>query len=439
MINLFFMSSLLIMMSLLHWEIMIYMYIMMLIFSLMNMFNYFNFSQSDFFMLSSMSNLLVFLSVSISMFCVYCTVYEKNFKFMLTMSLLMFFLMISFMSKNFFMFYLFFEASLLPTLFLIMSWGYQPERLQAGSYMMLYTVFASLPLLLSIVFFYLCYNTMNLFLLKLNSILINSSSKLLLLILAFLVKLPMYSMHLWLPKAHVEAPLSGSMILAGVLLKLGGYGLYLVNYIFKLYMGMFMYMLIFLSVWGGFLASMMCLQQEDMKALVAYSSVAHMSLVIMGFLLDSIWGNISAKLTMLAHGFTSSGLFMLVNLVYLSSKSRSFNISKGLLSIIPKMSLMWFILIMFNMAFPPSLNFLGELIIIPCLFNYSFILLIIYGMGLFLSVLYNMVLYVNLNHGKLSCLLSCYKMTTTLSSSNLTSFFMHIFPQLFLFKLLVLY
>nr|YP_009558649.1 NADH dehydrogenase subunit 4 [Partulina redfieldi]AZZ06750.1 NADH dehydrogenase subunit 4 [Partulina redfieldi] len=434
--NLFFMSSLLIMMSL-NWEVMVYMYIMMLVFSFMNMLNYFSFCQSDFFMLSNMSNLLVFLSISISMLCMYCMIYEKNFKFMLTMSSLMFFLMISFMNKNFFMFYLFFEASLLPTLFLIMSWGYQPERLQAGSYMMLYTVFASLPLLLGIIFFYLSYNTMNLFLLKLNGILINSISMLLLFILAFLVKLPMYSMHIWLPKAHVEAPLSGSMILAGVLLKLGGYGLYLINYIFKLYMGMFMYGLIFLSMWGGFLASMMCLQQEDMKALVAYSSVAHMSLVIMGFLLDSNWGNISAKLTMLAHGFTSSGLFMLVNLVYLGSKSRSFSISKGLLSIIPKMSLLWFILVMFNMAFPPSLNFLGELFIIPCLFNYSFILLIIYGMSLFLSVMYNMILYVSLNHGKLGCLLNCYEMSIMLKSSSKLCFFMHIFPQLLLFKLIL--
>nr|AZN62410.1 NADH dehydrogenase subunit 4 [Achatinella fulgens] len=433
--NLFFMSSLLVVLVSLNWEIMIYMYIMMLIFSFMNMLNYFSFTQSDFFMLSIMSNLLVFLSISISMLCMYCTIYEKKFKFMLTMSSLMFFLMISFLSKNFFMFYMFFEASLLPTLFLILSWGYQPERLQAGSYMMLYTVFASLPLLLCIIFFYLFYNTMNLFLLKLNEILINNIV-MLLLILAFLVKLPMYSMHIWLPKAHVEAPLSGSMILAGVLLKLGGYGLYLINYIFKFYMGMFMYGLIFLSMWGGFLASMMCLQQEDMKALVAYSSVAHMSLVIMGLLLDSNWGNISAKLTMLAHGFTSSGLFMLVNLVYLGSKSRSFNISKGLLSIVPKMSLLWFIMIMFNMAFPPSLNFLGELFIIPCLFIYSFILLIIYGMILFLSVLYNMILYVNLNHGKLGCLLNCYEMTTTMKSSSSLSFFMHIFPQLFLFKLI---
>nr|QFK69069.1 NADH dehydrogenase subunit 4 [Phymatostetha stalii] len=320
--------------------------------------------------------------------------YVNEFTFMVI--ILMFFLFLSFCVNNFFLFYFFFESSLLPTLILIFGWGYQPERLSSGYYLLFYTLFASLPLLLSI-FYYYNYNGSCMYMI--NNFFTNSFFFYLGMIGAFLVKLPMFMFHFWLPSAHVEAPISGSMILAGVLLKLGGYGLLRVMFLVPFNIVTYNFFWISISLYGGLLISFVCLIQSDLKSLVAYSSVCHMSLVLMGIMTLFSWGLCGSYVLMLGHGLCSSGLFCLSNIVYERMKSRSFFISKGMMSFIPSMSLVWFMFCSSNMASPPSMNLLGELMVMNSLFSWSSFSIFFLMLISFLSACYSLYLFSYSQHG----------------------------------------
>lgn len=189
-----------------------------------------------------------------------------------------------FMVRRLFLFYFLFESSLVPTLVLILIWGYQPERLQAGFYIMLYTVRASIPLFVSLCWLRPQLGRDNMVELKLTFTGGLRSLMWVFMIIAFLVKLPVFFVHGWLPKAHVEAPVRGSMILAGILLKLGGYGLYRFFYVLGFHAEFMGQILLTVSLWGGLLCRMMCLSQRDIKGLIAYSSVSHISLILGGLL-----------------------------------------------------------------------------------------------------------------------------------------------------------
>nr|QHI41724.1 NADH dehydrogenase subunit 4 [Eudemis lucina] len=385
------------------WLVQMFLFMMMFLFMnlTMSLYNYSNLSYM--FGCDIISFGLILLSIWICGLMLMAS--ENLFKvkfyvnfFLFNIIFLLIMLYMTFSVMNLFMFYLFFEGSLIPTLLLIMGWGYQPERIQAGLYLLFYTLFASLPLLLGIFFifseegyimmYFMKFLNMNLYLLYFS------------MIMAFLVKMPMYFVHLWLPKAHVEAPVSGSMILAGIMLKLGGYGLLRVM-IFLQQVGLkFNFIWIIISLLGGFYVSLNCFCQVDIKSLIAYSSVAHMSLVIGGIMTMSYWGFMGSYVLMIGHGLCSSGMFCLANINYERLHSRSLFINKGMMNFIPSMSLWWFLLMSSNMAAPPSLNLMGEVMLINSLVGWCWISMIFLMLISFFSAGYSLYLYSYTQHGK---------------------------------------
>nr|YP_010633943.1 NADH dehydrogenase subunit 4 [Homalogonia obtusa]WBP69674.1 NADH dehydrogenase subunit 4 [Homalogonia obtusa] len=325
---------------------------------------------------------------------------ENSLEFKLMMLLMLISLLMTFWSLNMFLFYLAFEMSLIPTLFLIFGWGYQPERMLAGYYLLFYTLFASLPLLLGIVYINNLVGSLDFWMISLDTINMNFYLYLSM-IMAFLFKMPMPFVHFWLPKAHVEAPISGSMILAAILLKLGGYGLIRILMFMGDYSVFYSYVWFMISLWGSLMVSFLCIYQIDIKSLIAYSSVAHMSLVICGIMSNSYYGFIGSLLIMIGHGFCSSALFCLANIIYERSYSRSLFINKGYITIFPSLSLFWFILCSNNMSSPPSMNLLGEIYLINSVLCWDYMTFMFLAILSFMSCCYSIYLFSFIQHGNI--------------------------------------
>nr|YP_010585986.1 NADH dehydrogenase subunit 4 [Adicella ragma]UZZ43722.1 NADH dehydrogenase subunit 4 [Adicella ragma] len=345
--------------------------------------------------------ILLSIWVVILMFIASSLFYVNNYNIIMlsiVKLLLLIFLFLTFSVLDLFLFYLFFECTLIPMLLLIYGWGVQLERLEAAVYLLFYTMLVSLPLLGGIFYIYVLKKTMIFMFIEKMSF--SNYLLYLVMLMAFLVKLPVIFIHLWLPKAHVEAPVSGSMILAGVMLKLGGYGMLRVMMMFEGILLKSSIIFMSLGLMGGVYLCLLCLFQIDFKKLVAYSSVVHMGLFLMGFVMMTNWGVKGSFYMLIGHGLCSSGMFSMINLNYERLHTRSLLLNKGMLSILPNFTFWWFLMLSSNMAAPFSLNLISEVSVINSLvsfsmFNLGFLLLLF-----FLSGVYNLYLYMVSQHGK---------------------------------------
>nr|QDP17899.1 NADH dehydrogenase subunit 4 [Parachtes limbarae] len=327
-----------------------------------------------------------------------------------------------FMANDIMMFYMTFELALIPTFLLITIKSNQPERLQASLYMLIYTITASLPLLLMII---ISLNNLNMtYLMNTN----NQYSMGILFVLAFLVKMPMFSFHIWLPKAHVEAPMEGSMILAAILLKMGGYGLIrFLPLLKKSYLKISPW-IISISLIGAMSTSFTCIYQKDLKALIAYSSVSHMALAICSNFSIKSSSNSATMMMLIGHGLTSSAMFFLVTIMYKFHHTRNIMSFKGLINTFPNMSFWWFLFTTMNIAAPPSINFFSETLIVSSSLNWNMSTSIPLTYSIILTASFSYLLYSMLNHSHTS-LKSIFEFST---SKQFLSLFVHVSPLLLL-------
>ena len=308
-----------------------------------------------------------------------------------------------FTALDLFLFYIFFEGTLVPMFLIIGVWGGQ-NRIYAAYKFFLYTLLGSVLMLLAML--WMAFETGSTSIPQLKEYAFAPEAQTLLWLAffaSFAVKMPMWPVHTWLPDAHVQAPTAGSVILAGILLKLGGYGFILFNLpMFPLASQQFAPMVFVLSVIAIVYTSLVAFRQTDIKKLIAYSSVAHMGFVTMGIFAGNEQGVQGAVFQMLSHGLISGALFLCVGVVYDRMHTREIAFYGGLTSKMPWFAAIFLLFTMANVGLPGTSGFIGEILTMTAVYEVSTWAALVAASGVIFSAVYALTLYRNVMFGEIT-------------------------------------
>jgi NADH-quinone oxidoreductase subunit M len=347
--------------------------------------------------------LLTTLLIPICILASWESIQERVKEYMIAFLVLETMMVGMFVALDIIVFYIFFEAVLLPMFLIIGVWG-GSRRVYAAFKLFLYTLLGSVLMLLAILAMYFEAGTADIPTLLTHDFSAAMQTWLWLAFFAsFAVKVPMWPVHTWLPDAHVEAPTAGSVILAGVLLKFGGYGFLRFSLpMFPLATADFTILIYTLSVIAVIYTSLVALAQEDMKKLIAYSSVAHMGFVTIGTFTLTVQGIEGAVYQMLSHGIVSAALFLIVGVVYDRIHSREIAVYGGLVHKMPAYSLIFMIFMLASVGLPGTGGFVGEFLILVGAFKANSWVAALAATGVILGAVYMLYLYRRVIFGKLT-------------------------------------
>jgi len=351
------------------------------------------------------SILFILLTTFITPLCIISvnnTIKNRLRDFLIAILIMESFMIGVFCALDLVVFYLFFEAGLIPMFLIIGIWG-GPKRVYSAFKFFLYTLLGSVLMLVAIISIYWISGTTDV--IKLYELGIDPQYQNLLWLAffsSFAVKTPMWPVHTWLPDAHVEAPTAGSVLLAAILLKMAGYGFIRFSLgLFPVASEVFTPLVYTLSVIAIIFTSFIALMQEDMKKLIAYSSVAHMGFVTLGIFTLQQQGIEGSIIQMLSHGLVSAALFLCVGVVYDRMHSRLIKSYGGIVTIIPKYSILFMLFTLAALGLPGTFGFVGEFLILMGVFKDNFLVAVIASFGVILGAAYMLWLYKRVVFGKL--------------------------------------